>query len=49
MAKSKGGGGRGNARPAYPGNKPSKTGNPSGSQRSNAPAKGGKSNAKGKK
>ena len=45
MAKGKGstgnkGGGKG-SRPAYPNNKPSKTGGKSGGGRSNAPSKGG--------
>ena len=51
MAKGKGGGGkgRGNSRPSYPANKPSKTGGKSGSGRSNAPAKPsrGQSSSKG--
>ena len=48
--KDKGGGGksRGGSRPSYPANKPAKTGNTSGSGRSNAPAKSssGKSSSK---
>ena len=49
--KGKGGGskGRGGSRPSYPVNKPVKTGNTSGSGRSNAPAEpsSGKSSSKG--
>ena len=49
--KSGGGKSRGGSRPSYPANKPAKTGNTSGSGRSNnAPAKSssGKSSSKGK-
>lgn len=44
MAKAKGG--RAKARLVYPTNKPSKTGNKSGLQRSNTPVKGGKPSGK---